>query len=145
MKILVGVDGSKHSLKAVEAACEAVRLHPPSSLLLLSVNLYVGGEQEEGKVVSQKIQAQAEAALSRGEAVALENNVTPRTMLATALSAADEIVRVAREEHIDLVVIGSRGMATRANFFLGGTASKVVTYAPCSVLVVKVPGLEPIQ
>ncbi|MFH0809938.1 MAG: universal stress protein [Pseudomonadota bacterium] len=145
MKVLVPVDGSRHSLKAVETAGETVRAHPPSAMLLLSVNIYVGGELEEGRMVSEKIRVQAEAALSRAEAVAKENGVTPRLLLATAVSAADEIVRVADEEKVDLVVIGSRGMAARTRFFLGGTAAKVVTYAPCSVLVVKVPGLEPIQ
>jgi len=145
MKILVPVDGSKHSLKAVETACEAVRLRPPSSLLLLSVNIYVGGDLEEGRMVSEKIRAQAEGALSRAQAVAQENGITPHTMLVTGMSAADEIVRAATEEGIDLIIIGSRGMAARTRFFLGGTATKVVTYAPCSVLVVKIPGLEPIQ
>jgi nucleotide-binding universal stress UspA family protein len=145
MKILVPVDGSKHSLKAVESACETVKQRAPSSLLLLSVNIYVGGELEEARMISEKIRAQAESALSRAEAVARDNGVTARTMLATGLSAADEIVRAATEEKIDLIIIGSRGMAARTRFFLGGTASKVVTYAPCSVLVVKIPGLEPLQ
>jgi len=145
MKILVPVDGSKHSLKAVEEACETIRLRAPSSLLLLSVNIYVGGELEEGRMVSEKIKAQAESALSRAEAAAQSCGVSPHTMLVTGLSAADEIVRAAAEEKIDLIIIGSRGMAARTRFFLGGTATKVVTYSPCSVLVVKLPGLEPLQ
>ena len=37
----------------------------------------------------------------------------------------------------DLVVIGSRGLAGKTRSFLGSTASQVVTYSPCSVLVVK--------
>ena len=37
----------------------------------------------------------------------------------------------------DLIVIGSRGLAGKTRSFLGSTASKVVTYSPCSVLVVK--------
>lgn len=145
MKMMVPVDGSRHSLKAVEEACDLMKTRGPSSLLLLAVNIFVGGELEEGRMVSEKIKAQAEGALSRAEAVAQERGVSPRTMLVTGLSAADEIVRVATDEKIDLIVIGSRGMAARTRFFLGGTASKVVTYAPCSVLVVKIPGLEPVQ
>jgi nucleotide-binding universal stress UspA family protein len=38
-----------------------------------------------------------------------------------------------------MIVIGSRGLAGKTRFFLGSTASKVVTYSPCSVLVVKIP------
>jgi len=40
----------------------------------------------------------------------------------------------------DLIVIGSRGLGAKTRSFIGSTASKVVTYAPCSVMVVKPQG-----
>jgi nucleotide-binding universal stress UspA family protein len=46
---------------------------------------------------------------------------------------------VAKKEKADLVVLGSRGLGAKTRSFIGSTASKVVTYAPCSVLVVKMP------
>ncbi|MEJ2673220.1 MAG: universal stress protein [Deltaproteobacteria bacterium] len=58
-------------------------------------------------------------------------------VLASGPSPADEIVEVAKKEAADLIVIGSRGLAGQTMSFLGSTATKVVTYAPCSVLVVK--------
>ena len=45
---------------------------------------------------------------------------------------------MAKNEKVDLIVIGSRGLAGKTSSFLGSTASKVVTYSPCSVLVVKI-------
>ena len=58
-------------------------------------------------------------------------------LLATGASPADEIVQVAKDQKADLIVIGSRGLAGKTTSFLGSTASQVVTYSPCSVLVVK--------
>ena len=58
-------------------------------------------------------------------------------MLTVGASPAEEIVQVAKDEKVDLIVIGSRGLAGKTSSFLGSTASKVVTYSPCSVLVVK--------
>ena len=53
------------------------------------------------------------------------------------LTAWTEIVQVAKDQQADLIVIGRRGLAGKTRSFLGSTASQVVTYSPCSVLVVK--------
>jgi nucleotide-binding universal stress UspA family protein len=138
MKILVPVDGSAYSLKAVETACDLIKSQPPSSLVLISVGIQVP-ELEEGQYIAEKMKALAERALAQAQALAQEKGVTPEVLLATGVSPADEIVKVAKDEKADLIVIGSRGLAGKTRFFLGSTASKVVTYSSCSVLVVKIP------
>jgi nucleotide-binding universal stress UspA family protein len=138
MKILVPVDGSAYSLKAVETACDLIKANPPSSLVLVSVGMQVP-ELEEGQYIAEKMKALAERALDQAKAQAQEKGVTPEVLLATGVSPADEIVKVARDIKADMIVIGSRGLAGKTRFFLGSTASKVVTYSPCSVLVVKIP------
>ena len=136
MKILVPVDGSAYSLKAVETACDLIKSQPPSSLVLVSVGMQVP-ELEEGQYIAEKMRALAERALDQAKAQAQGKGVTPEVLLATGVSPADEIVKVAKDVKADLIVIGSRGLAGKTRFFLGSTASKVVTYSPCSVLVVK--------
>ena len=143
MKVLVPVDGSPHSLKAVEAACELVSSRPPSELILLSVSLALFDLEDEGHYVADKLKRQAEASLTQGKEKAKAMGVTPiMALLAIGVSAADEIVRVSKDEKVDLIVIGSRGLAGKTRFFVGGTATKVVTYSPCSVMVVKIPEEE---
>ena len=39
MKVLVPVDGSEYSLKAVETACDLAKAQPFSSLILMSVGM----------------------------------------------------------------------------------------------------------
>jgi nucleotide-binding universal stress UspA family protein len=136
MKILVPVDGSAYSLKAVETACDLAKSQPPSSLTLMAAAMEIP-ELGEGRYIYDKMKAQAEVALVKAREVAQNCGVRAEEILASGPSPAEEIVRVAKDEKADLIVIGSRGLAGKTKSFLGSTASQVVTYSPCSVLVVK--------
>ncbi|MHB9073323.1 MAG: universal stress protein [Desulfobaccales bacterium] len=136
MKILVPVDGSAYSLKAVETACDLAKSQPPSSLVLVAVAVEIP-ELGEGRYIYDKMKALAEAALLKAKEVALKCGVVSEELLATGASPADEIVQVAKDKKADLIVLGSRGLAGKTSSFVGSTASQVVTYSPCSVLVVK--------
>ncbi len=137
MKILVPIDGSAYSLKAVEAACDLAKAKAPSSLVLTAVAVEIP-ELEEGVYIAEKMRAQAQTALAKGKEVAQAQGLTPEVILATGASPAEEIVKVAKDQQAELIVIGSRGLAGKTKSFLGSTASQVVTYSPCSVLVVKI-------
>jgi nucleotide-binding universal stress UspA family protein len=136
MKIIVPVDGSVNSLKAVETACDLAKSQAPSSLVLLAVAVEIP-ELGEGRYIYDKMKAQAEAALEQAKEVARKCGTVGEVLLATGASPADEIVQVAKDQKADLIVIGSRGLAGKTSSFVGSTASQVVTYSPCSVLVVK--------
>jgi nucleotide-binding universal stress UspA family protein len=56
--------------------------------------------------------------------------------------AAGEIVRVARERQIDLIIISSHGRTGWGRLLFGSTAESVVRHAHCPVLVVKPKGNE---
>lgn len=53
-----------------------------------------------------------------------------------------EIIRTAREENIDLIVIATHGRSGLSHMLLGSTTEKVVRKAPCPVLSVKHPEHE---
>ncbi len=53
--------------------------------------------------------------------------------------AASEIVRVASERGVDLIVIASHGRTGLGRILFGSTAESVVRHARCPVLVVKPP------
>ena len=55
----------------------------------------------------------------------------------SSVSAADEIIKYAREKDVDLIVVGTKGRSGLRKTLLGSVASKVVTHSPCSVLVVR--------
>jgi nucleotide-binding universal stress UspA family protein len=136
MKILVPVDGSAYSLKALETACDLAKAQAPATLVITAVAVQIP-DLEEGVFIAEKMKAQAEIALAKAKEVAQGKGVAFEMFLATGVSPADEIVRAAKDQQADLIVIGSRGLAGKTRSFLGSTASQVVTYSPCSVLVVK--------
>lgn len=56
--------------------------------------------------------------------------------------AAAEIVRIAAERNVDLIVISSHGRTGLGRMIFGSTAEAVVRHAGCPVLVVKPPSEE---
>ena len=53
-----------------------------------------------------------------------------------------EIIRIAKERAVDLIVIGTHGHGALSQILLGSVANKVVHKAPCPVLSVREPGGE---
>lgn len=55
---------------------------------------------------------------------------------------AEEIIRVAEERKVDLVVIGTHGRSGLSHILMGSVAEKVVRRSPCPVLSVRVKAEE---
>lgn len=53
-----------------------------------------------------------------------------------------EIILAAKEENVDLIVMGTHGRTGLSHVLMGSTAEKVVRMAPCPVLTVKHPEHE---
>ncbi|MFH1639113.1 MAG: universal stress protein [Chloroflexota bacterium] len=53
--------------------------------------------------------------------------------------AADEIIRFAEAEQIDLIVIATHGLTGWRHFVYGSVAESVVQHAPCPVLAIRPP------
>ncbi|MGD1975442.1 MAG: universal stress protein [Desulfobacterales bacterium] len=53
-----------------------------------------------------------------------------------------EIIQVARDEKVDMIVMGTHGRTGLAHVLIGSVAEKVVREAPCPVLTVKHPEHE---
>ncbi len=67
-----------------------------------------------------------------------DKNVTVQTVVVVGEgSVSKEISEYAEDHKIDLIVVGTRGMTGIKKMLLGSTASDIVTYAHCPVLVIK--------
>jgi nucleotide-binding universal stress UspA family protein len=51
-------------------------------------------------------------------------------------SPADEILKLAKQEGIDLIIMGAHGRKGLERVFFGSVADKVVAGAPCAVLTI---------
>ena len=53
-----------------------------------------------------------------------------------------EIIQVARDDDVDMIVMGTHGRTGLAHVLIGSVAERVVREAPCPVLTVKHPEHE---
>ena len=123
MKVLVGIDGSDHSLWAL---LEAINITKKFSGSIKVITVYAQGKEEEAEKIRQKTERYLEK-----EKVDFEFT----TILGSNPSRA--LVETARNENFDLIVVGSRGLGSAASLLLGSISKQVVAKAHCDVLVVK--------
>ena len=83
--------------------------------------------------VFQEMSGYAKAELAKLAAVAREKQVSVREMVVQGKPSA-EIVRVAREETVDIIVLGTHGTGILDKALFGSTTERVVRKAPCPVL-----------
>ncbi|CAM2067244.1 Universal stress protein [Sulfidibacter corallicola] len=69
-------------------------------------------------------------------------NVTVKRIQMRALSVPSAILRYARTQHIDLVVMGSHGHRGIKRWLLGSTAEETIRLAPCPVMVCPHAGVD---
>ncbi len=138
--ILIAVDGSAYSLAAVKAAAELAAEHDIKSVTL--INVIPLETSTEGAIDIAAIPGDIEdwEIFEQPKAILEKTGVKPELLLREG-DPADQIVHVAREQGFDLIVVGHRGLSPVKAFLLGSVSDRVVTHAPCSVLVVR-PGPE---
>jgi nucleotide-binding universal stress UspA family protein len=136
MKILVPLDNSEFSLKALQRAIDMAKKEG-AELVLLSVALDFRDVEEIPLHYADKFKQQAIKAVNMGREMVEKAGMKPQTQVEVGVSPADNIVKFAEEIKADLIVIGHRGIAGLGRFLVGSVAARVVAYAPCSVLVVR--------
>ena len=147
-KILVAVDGSEGSMLAADSAIDMTKKNNAELIALNVIHsqkyLYspayawrpVIPSTTNSIIKNQEEEAQKWLAIVREKAN--DNKIMLRTeFIIDPMSIVGAIVEYAERENIDLLVIGSRGLASFKKLLIGSVASGVVTYAHCPVMVVK--------
>jgi len=144
MKVLVPIDGSKHSTEGLRVAAHFAKTNKAKIVIInvipsvADIDLELSASERDKLLESLK--RRGEDLLAKAKDQMKVNGVTDiNTVLVTGDSPAQEIVAFAEKEKTDLIVIGSKGKSATARFLLGSVASKVVKYSHCCVYVVKEP------
>jgi nucleotide-binding universal stress UspA family protein len=146
-KIVVPIDGSKNSMEAAEYAVKMAEKYGSEVAVVHVVNLDqnlqllgvyrlsypnpIKKKIEEAKAESQKWFTEI-IRIAEDRRVRIKTNV-----LDSPMSVVAALVEYADREKADVIVIGTRGRSGISKMLLGSVASGVVTYAPCTVIVVK--------
>jgi nucleotide-binding universal stress UspA family protein len=87
--------------------------------------------------IQDKLETQAVEALKKATAVFDQKGIKVEAILEAGIVPANNILRRAEEDKIDLIIMGSTGVTGIKRALMGSTASKVVAQAPCSVTIVR--------
>ena len=137
--IIVGVDGSGHSQRALEWAMrEAAIRHLPVTVLTVHPAIvgYFGGTLTTEQDLELTERAQAAVQAEADKVLAGLNGPHPESVTVKAVHGfpVEELVNASKEA--DMIVLGSRGVGGFTRLMLGSTAGQVVEHAHCPVLTV---------
>ena len=140
MRILIGVDQSPHSERAVRFV---TRMRWPAGSRVIVAGVMtpplsppVAGVDAGVSLVGAEQVAETKARVTELESELRAAGMATETRTPTG-DPREALLRLVEEERIDLVVLGSHGRTGLAKLLLGSVSSHVVTHAHCSVLVVK--------
>jgi nucleotide-binding universal stress UspA family protein len=142
-KIIVPVDFSDHSRKAMDTAVGLAKQFGATVHLLHSYPIFVGDLSPYAFSMPANLDRDVRDAAAtqlgewadkvRAEGVGVETTLTPTP-------ACQATVELASEIHADLIVMGTRGLSGLKHVMLGSVAERTVRLAPCPVLTVKGKG-----
>ena len=143
-RILVAVDGSKTSLKAVDKAIALQKLTDAEIYILcvykhhslFEASLSIGRPQEmdiPDKVLSEY----AKDVVNHAKEFAKEHGATKVRGFVKGGRPSKVIVKFAQDKEADLIVVGTRGThSDKDGMILGSVSHRVASHAKCPVLVV---------
>jgi len=141
--ILVPIDGSEYSQKALEFACELADkfdgnlhlVHVPQGSAADRV-MVLGGAAVMLHAGRNEIEAAGRSLMEAARQAAEDCAPGRVTTELRAGDPADEIVKSAKDTSADCIVIGSRGLGDFGGLLLGSVSHKVNHTAPCTCITV---------
>lgn len=139
-KILIPVDGSENSFRALEQAIFLATKIQEAKITALYViedppSLYIYSPK-----IMEKVRADYESTytkiLERSKEMADKSGINIHTVLVEG-DPASKIIGYSEMEKIDIIIIGSRGMGKFKELILGSVSNKVLHHAKCSVMLVR--------
>lgn len=137
--IVVGIDGSGHSQRALEWAIkEAAIRHAPLTVIHVHQAMagWSGGIASFPDDPDRTEQAGAAAQAETDKVLAELDDARPESVTVTAVHGfpAEELIRASSDA--DMVVLGSRGAGGFARLLMGSVTTQVSAHANCPVLIV---------
>jgi nucleotide-binding universal stress UspA family protein len=137
-KILVAFDGSPKAYEAFEYALRLAAVcgtnpeitvlsvaQPPEPIEIVEVDAVIDAATEHYKQLFAELKEKAK-----------QKNIEIRAEIVIG-HPADQIVRYAKENDIDQIIMGQKGKSKIESWLLGSVSKRVSTHSPCTVTIVK--------
>ena len=135
-RILVAVDGSKHSETALEQALSMAKVCN-SILFAISVtdvpSRFLGELEPKLK---EKLANETRQILDQVKKRIEKENISCETIERMGSQPHELIVQEAKDREIDLIILGTHGRTGLKKLIMGSVTQKVIGHAPCPVMVV---------
>jgi nucleotide-binding universal stress UspA family protein len=138
-KILVPVDGSDNSLRALDAALvlsekigsEVTAIHVMEDIPVL----HIESEKLLRKLIDD-FKKESQLILSRCSEIAAKKGLSLNTKLLQG-NASSSILEFCEKGGYDTIVMGSRGIGKFKELVLGSVSSKVLHHSSCAVMIIR--------
>ena len=135
-KILVPIDGSKFSEKALQRACGMAEALDAKIILLYVVEksptLNILDRNEYLKLLRKF----GTNTLKKANDIVLKKGFNAKTILKEG-NIVTEIEKIVKTEKCDLIIVGNKGLGPVSRILLGSVSNKLAQSSTCSLLIVK--------
>ncbi len=144
-RILVGVDGSEHSKKAVKYAASLAAQSNGEVILLHVVNVEPSGQpviwltpevEARDRKYLEELKSEGEMLLKEEESWIRDMGIEVSTHIEFG-DPAEKIVEVAEKKKVDIIALGVRGMSKWKKLLVGSVSERVIEMSKIPVLVIR--------
>jgi len=146
-KICCPTDFSEPSYEALKTACEIAQ-HFSADLILVHVvtpipviPIHDDPTSFNLPLYEKEMETNAGIVLSRIRQERIPAGIQSRAVVIQG-DPANQIVQLAEEEQVDMIVIATHGFTGWKKFMFGSVTEKVIRYASCPVLSIRAPKNE---
>jgi len=136
MNILVPLDGSEASQKALLQACDLAKNYQANLILVYVIDKPLSLNLLDRKEYLEILRKFGNKVLIKGKQTS-ENKGLDVTTIMKEGNITNEIVKLAKNKKCNLIIVGSKGLGATARFFLGSVSNNLANNSPCSILIVK--------
>lgn len=134
--ILVPLDGSKYSEKALQRACDLVAAFDSKMILVYVVEKSIPINLLDRKEYLTILRKFGKKTLEHATKTLSKKGIHAKTLLKEG-NIITEIEKTVKNEKCDLIVVGNKGLGAITRFLLGSVSNKLAQHSPCSLLIVK--------
>jgi len=137
-KILVPIDGSKNSFRALEIAIDIAKQFEATIMCAYSINMQPHSEFQGVISINKEMNKEIKKIMNSAKELSIQNGVSfkDKTMVG---DIGYNLIKLAhdKKEKFDLIVMGSRGRSVVKEVFLGSVSNYVIHSSKIPVLIVK--------